>query len=132
MRDIPERIGAWPFNPGWGGYWRENPDAVKREDGGAIYVRADLAAPLDAMTLERAAQVARESWADEDAEADPDWTANLIRALAPEPAEVTAARVLLAAQQAAMAKAGSSMTEMEVILANIDTRQLRAIVEAGK
>lgn len=64
-----------------------------------VFVRRDAiaalpAAPLDALTLERAAQVARESWDDEDAETDPNWTANLIRALTPEPAHVTAARVV--------------------------------------
>ena len=43
--DAEKRIWAWPFKLGWGGYWRVNPDAVKREDGGAIYIRSDLCDP---------------------------------------------------------------------------------------
>ena len=45
----PMTLWAWPFNPGWGGYWRQNMNAVPPESHGAMYVRegvtdTDLAA----------------------------------------------------------------------------------------
>lgn len=46
MDKMPERIFAFPFNPGWkGGYYREEPRSPldkKEIDCSAEYIRADL------------------------------------------------------------------------------------------
>lgn len=125
-------------------------------NGAREFIRVIPAAPLDALTLERAAQVAFEEWAsskdaaaklfemdyvgarDDASKREGEAEAALrihhsIRALAPEPAEVTAARVLLGAQKdaqkAAMANSSKDMTFLEEMLLNLPPYALLAIVE---